>query len=71
MMPSIYTMEYYSVIRNDEILPLAATWMDLEYMHSEISWTFLSNIFVLFIVVSIRFSVICSQEHPTVPRSQN
>ena len=26
----IYTMEYYSAIRRDEILPFAATWMDLE-----------------------------------------
>ena len=24
------TMEYYSAIRRDEILPFAATWMDLE-----------------------------------------
>ena len=32
------TMEYYSTIRKDEILPFAATWMDLEsIMLSEIS----------------------------------
>ena len=26
----IYTMEYYSVIRKDEILPFVTTWVDLE-----------------------------------------
>ena len=26
----IYTVKYYSVIRNNEIVPFAATWMDTE-----------------------------------------
>ena len=26
----IYTMEYYSAIRKGQILPFAATWMELE-----------------------------------------
>ena len=35
-----YTMNYYSAIEKDEILPFAATWMDLEgIMLSEISHT--------------------------------
>ena len=34
----IYAMEYYSVIRNNEIVPYATTWMELEYiMLSKIS----------------------------------
>ena len=35
-----HTLEYYSVIKNNEILPFAATWIDLEgVMLSEINQT--------------------------------
>ena len=29
-MRHIYTMEYYSAIKRNEIIPVASTWMDLE-----------------------------------------
>ena len=35
----IHTMEYYLAIKNNEIMPFAATWMDLEiiiHLHTSI-----------------------------------
>ena len=31
----VYTMEYYSAIKNNDIIPFAATWMELEIEENE------------------------------------
>ena len=35
----IYTVEYYSAIKKNEIMPLTVTWIDLESILSGIRWT--------------------------------
>ena len=41
----VYIVEYYSAIEKNEIMPFAATWMDLEsVILGEVSWTERRNI---------------------------
>ena len=46
-MSFIYTMEYYSAIKKNEIVPHGATWMDLEItILSEVSQTEKENVMI-------------------------
>ena len=46
----MYTMEYYSAIQKNEIMPLVATWMDLEIIVvSEVSQTKTKIIYHLYV----------------------
>ena len=50
----IYTMEYYSVIKKNEILPFAVTWMELEgIMLSEISQTEKEKYYMISLIFGI------------------
>ena len=43
----IHKMEYYSAIKNNEIMPFVATWMDLEItILSEVSQTEKKNVMI-------------------------
>ena len=50
----IHTMDYYSAIRRDEILPFVTTWRDLEnIMLSEISKTDKAKNFMISLICGI------------------
>ena len=44
----IYTMQYYSATQKNEILPFAATWMDIENI-SEVSQRKTNTIYHLYV----------------------
>ena len=50
----IYTMEYYSAIKKNEIMPFAATWMDLEIIIlSEVSQTETDKYYTILLICRI------------------
>ena len=50
----IYTMEYYSAIKKNEIMPFAATWMDLEIIiPSEVSQTEKNKYYIISLIYRI------------------
>ena len=50
----IYTMEYYSAIKKNEIMPFAATWMDLKIVIlSEVSHTEKDNYYMILLICGI------------------
>ena len=50
----IYTMEYYSAIKKNEIMPFTATWMDLEIVIlSEVSQTQKDKYHILSLIYGI------------------
>ena len=52
-----HTMEYYSAIKKNDILPFAATWMDLEgIMLSEISQTMTNTVWYCLHVESKKYN---------------
>ena len=57
-MQYIYTMDYYSVIKKNEIMSPAATWMDLEIVIlSEISQTEKGKYHTILLIQGIFFNV--------------
>ena len=49
-----YIMEYYSVIKNNEIMPFAATWMDLvSVILSKVSQIEKNKYYMIFLICEI------------------
>ena len=50
----MYTREYYSALKKNEIMPFAATWMELEIiMLSEVSQTEKDNYYMISLIHGI------------------